>query len=502
MVDKFINIFEGLKRAHGCTYINSVPKNGVKLKTKSFVKREIVTRQHFEDHLNGIEPTLGIIPINEEDLCKWGCIDIDSYAGFDHKKLLNKIQTLELPLVVCRSKSGGAHIFLFIKEYVEVKIVRDKLNQIKAILGFGNAEVFPKQIELKSEEDTGNFLNLPYFQGNKTTRYAFKLDGTAANLEEFYSLYECYSVKPKDVANIQLKRVESEFKDGPPCIEILATSKIATNRNLALFHFATFAKKKWKNWKEKISWFHKDYMVGELDQHEIDTIKSQHTKQDWGFLCKEEPMCSYCDKDLCRQRKYGIGNAATFPGLSDLQEIQLEEPYYYLNVDGKRLKLPNAKYLKQQSLFEEACIAGIGLYPPSMKLKDWKILVNQLLSTREVITPPTGTTKKDQLTNHLEEFCTNRGSSSVEKEDIKNGSVYTKNGKHYFLFDSFYYGFLQRRRWDVKFQETSQMLKEECGCTTDRITIGKNRPTVTITNSFEKPPDDYKPKELKPKESF
>ena len=131
MVDKFINIFEGLKRAHGCTYINSVPKNGVKLKTKSFVKREIVTRQHFEDHLNGIEPTLGIIPINEEDLCKWGCIDIDSYAGFDHKKLLNKIHTLELPLVVCRSKSGGAHIFLFIKEYVEVKIVRDKLNQIK-----------------------------------------------------------------------------------------------------------------------------------------------------------------------------------------------------------------------------------------------------------------------------------------------------------------------------------------------------------------------------------
>ena len=57
MVDKFINIFEGLKRAHGCTYINSVPKNGAKLKTKSFVKREIVTRQHFEDHLNGLLPS-------------------------------------------------------------------------------------------------------------------------------------------------------------------------------------------------------------------------------------------------------------------------------------------------------------------------------------------------------------------------------------------------------------------------------------------------------------
>jgi hypothetical protein len=222
MVEKFINIFEGLKRAHGCTYINSAPKNGTKLKTKSFVKREIVTHEHFENHLKGVEPTLGIIPINENDLCKWGCIDVDSYAGFDHLKLLKKIQKLELPLVVCRSKSGGAHIFLFIKEYVEAKTVRDKLNQIKAILGFGNAEVFPKQIELKSEEDTGNFLNLPYFQGDKTTRYAFKLDGSAANLEEFYSLHECYSIKPKDVSNIKIKREESEFKDAPPCIETMA----------------------------------------------------------------------------------------------------------------------------------------------------------------------------------------------------------------------------------------------------------------------------------------
>ena len=36
--------------------------------------------------------------------------------------------------------------------------MRDKLMSISAILGFGNAEVFPKQIELKSQDDTGNFL--------------------------------------------------------------------------------------------------------------------------------------------------------------------------------------------------------------------------------------------------------------------------------------------------------------------------------------------------------
>ena len=502
MEDRFIEIFTGLKRAHGCTYINTTPKEGVKLKTKSFVKREQVTPDHYKNHLHGVEPSLGIIPINEEDMCKWGCIDIDSYAGFDHQKLIRKIKTLKLPLVVCRSKSGGAHVFLFSEDFVEAKTMRDKLNQIRAVLGFGSAEVFPKQIELKSEEDTGNFLNLPYFNHEVSTRYAFKDDGSAATIEEFYGIYN--NVKQLDVGSIKVQRPDSEFSDGPPCIETLAAEKISEGgRNAALFHFGVYAKKKWpNNWKEKISWFHENYIVGDLDQREIDIIKNQHEKKDWGWKCNDVPMCNVCDKQLCKTRQFGIGNSVMFPELSDLQEIQLEEPYYYLNIDGKRLKLPSAKYLRQQPLFEEACIAGIGIFPPTMKIKDWKILVNQLLGTREIIPPPKGTSKKDQLQNHLEEFCTNRTSTTVEKDDIKKGAVFTDDGKHYFLFDSFFYGFLQRRRWDVKFQETSQMLKEHCGCSTERIILGKSRPTVTIVNSFEKKSEDYKPKQLKQKDVF
>ena len=97
---EFEKIFDGLKRAHGCTYINVQPTNGEKLKGKSFVRREPVTSTHYLNHLEGTEPTLGVIPINEDNKCIWGCIDVDSYAGFDHKKLLNKIKVLKLPLVV------------------------------------------------------------------------------------------------------------------------------------------------------------------------------------------------------------------------------------------------------------------------------------------------------------------------------------------------------------------------------------------------------------------
>ena len=45
--------------------------------------------------------------------CKWGALDVDVY-DLDHQTLRQKIQKLKLPLVHCGSKSGGAHLFLFL----------------------------------------------------------------------------------------------------------------------------------------------------------------------------------------------------------------------------------------------------------------------------------------------------------------------------------------------------------------------------------------------------
>ena len=136
-VANFKDIFKGLDRARGVTYVDKKGEDGQKIKGKSFVTREKVTDDLWNKHLQGIEPSLGIIPINDDNKCIWGCIDIDSYAGFDHKKLISKIKELKLPLVVFRSKSGGAHVFLFTQVPVEAKIVRDKLLSISAVLGYG-----------------------------------------------------------------------------------------------------------------------------------------------------------------------------------------------------------------------------------------------------------------------------------------------------------------------------------------------------------------------------
>ena len=150
MIEKFKNIFQGLDRAHGVTIVGESNGNGTKVKGKSFVKREPVTDELWQKHLDG-KDSLGVIPINDDNKCKWGCIDIDSYAGFDHQKLINKIKQFKLPLVVCRSKSGGAHVFLFTKDYVSASLMQDKLNEIRSVLGYGGIRSFSKTKRIKIE---------------------------------------------------------------------------------------------------------------------------------------------------------------------------------------------------------------------------------------------------------------------------------------------------------------------------------------------------------------
>ena len=500
MIDRFKRIFNGLQRAHGCTYVEKKNADGTKIKGKSFVKREVVTDTLWENHLKGIEPSLGIIPINEENKCCWGCIDIDSYDGFDHKKLINKIKFLNLPLTICRSKSGGAHVFLFTTVAVDAEIMRNKLLSISAVLGYGGSEVFPKQIKLKSKEDTGNFLNLPYFNSNNTTRYAFNSNGEAITLAEF--LLAIKKLPPEDLEKLEVKRPPSEFSDGPPCLESLTQTKLDDGRDRVLYQYIQYAKRKWpEDWDEHVTGFNYKHFLKPLPAKVVnDKIRSN--KKEFFYKCNEEPMCNHCDKALCKTRAYGIGGDTVFPVLSDLQKILLDTPYYHLNVDGDRVKLESATVLYDQRLFQIAVLEQINLILPTVSKTEWKKLIQRLLDGLEEIDPPAGSSKIDQLQNHLEEFCTNRSSTTTTQDDITRGNVYYKNRKHYFIFSRFYHGFLQKRKWDEKSQVTQRMLQEHFKCEEDRIMIGKKKVSVVIASSLERIETPYNGKELKPKDPY
>ena len=92
---KFKEIFDGLQAAYGYFRIEKTAANG-KNTGKAGILRQPRTDGLWEAHLKGSGQGLGIIPINENNQCKWGCIDIDEYP-LDHKLLIEKIRRMKLP---------------------------------------------------------------------------------------------------------------------------------------------------------------------------------------------------------------------------------------------------------------------------------------------------------------------------------------------------------------------------------------------------------------------
>ena len=129
-------------------------------------------------------------------------------------------------------------------------------------------------------------------------------------------------------------------------------------------------------------------------------------------------------------------------------------------------------------------------------------MVKLLFANIEIVEPPIGSSKIEQLLDHLEEYCTDRTAAGVKKEDMMFGNVWTNKGKHYFIFIEFFNKFLLKRRWNEKYDETLIILRDKCGCEIVRETIGKKKITVTSVNEFTKQDNVYRPKQFKPKDVF
>ena len=291
---KFKSIFEGLDIAYGQHQPGGSRADG-KQQGKSYMVTKEVTDELWENHLKGKGPSLGIIPIRADNTTKWGCIDIDTYP-LDHRALINKIRKLDLPLVYCKSKSGGAHLFLFMQQSIASKLVRSKLTDIAATIGQSDSEVFPKQSGIQIEKgDLGNFLNLPYFNSDKSVRYAIKDDATAATLDEFFEMYEKYAIKDIDKTGTQSPK--EVIKDGPPCLQALCSQGFpAGTRNNGLFNIGVYLKKfDPDNWEKLLEEHNQTFMKPPLDHREVANVVKALDKKGYMYKCKDQPIVSYCN---------------------------------------------------------------------------------------------------------------------------------------------------------------------------------------------------------------
>jgi hypothetical protein len=467
-LDKFMAIFDGLQEAYGYYKIETREANG-KNKGKGGIIREPRTLKLWEGHLSGQGIGIGIIPINADNMCKWGCVDIDQYP-LDHKVLINKIRALKLPLVVCRSKSGGAHCFLFSKTWVAAKDMQRALRQIAAALGYGESELFPKQIKLNLERgDVGNFLNLPFYDAENGLRYAFLDDGTSATLEEFFGLYETHVQTPEQIVGLQTQRGTEKqlLSDGPPCLQILCNSKLSEGgRNNGLFNIGVYLRKAYPDsWESEILRFNMDYLVPPLPLPEVNVVAKQVQRKDYVYKCNDSPINAHCNKELCRTRKFGVGAAVAGATIANLRKYNSTPPVWFMDVNGEPLEM-DTEALMNQLAFQKACMEQLNFMPRSVAKVQWEGRISTLMSEMRdndsaIIEVAQDASTSGQFYDYLEEFCRHL-QQAQDREEILLRRPWTDEEQNMTFFRlKDFEAFLRKNKFfDYKSHKIAQRLRD------------------------------------------
>ena len=481
----FKKYFTGLERDYGFCNV----EKGYKDPTTGKIKfnpgdygwaGKPITEFEYKQHLDGTK-SIGIQPCDDHGLARFGAIDIDPkiYKDLDVKYYLDVIQQKELPLIPIKSKSGGLHLYVFTKEPVKALQIKEFLEQVLFLFKLPlKTEIFPKQTKLGTNPNgdriNGNFINLPYFGGNE--RVALSPTGEEMSLELFLKCIELNKVSGEELKEKQdtfisneLKGGGEEFKDGPPCLEILTKEKITMTdyRDRFLYNYMVFAKKKYgDNWKKKVIQAARNYFVFDedwTDDHVKKKIKSWD-KQTAGHLCNQEPINTVCVKAECVKRKYGIASEtrATWPALGNLLKIDHKpEPEYYFTVekeDGESVPVHarSKNEIKDQKELRGLLMAQADILPPPLKQMDFYEIQKALLATIDVVQPAPGTSPLDILKKNLEAYV--NGAQATNYHSFKSGSPFKDKDYVYFIYDSFYNDFLKDRDWKKDISKTSYMI--------------------------------------------
>ena len=430
MYKEFEQLFYGLRRAYG-TYIIE-KKKGLKSVGKALTVRSKVTHSIYKGHLDGLKG-IGIIPINDRNNCHFAAIDIDQYDNFDPVNIANSIEANGWPLVVCRSKSGGAHVYLFLSEEVPATVVRSKMGEFAIALGYPKAEIFPKQNALRGKDDVGNWINLPYFDHKATTRYAFK-DGKALSLEEFTEYAVSKSVSQSELEHIELN--SDEFSDGPPCLQQLTMTGFPEgSMNNALFNLGVYARMKNPDqWQSDVFEYNKRFMHGTAK--EVQQIIKSLDKKKYIYRCLEAPICGLCDKLICGQREFGVQSSASpyknpqsvkmsRPCILDEvatpatchvpPEKSADEPFWVFTLHNRDMDV-TIDMIQSQKLFLREYLKKFRKVVLPIDENRWMIAMNNILDEAENIDLADDAGPEGQLWIHLENFLTGKAQARSKEE--------------------------------------------------------------------------------------
>jgi hypothetical protein len=327
---------------YGTKSFSAVPKNKAK---GDFVP---LTQDAYKEHLNGGKG-LAVTPITNtptaRNVCYYAVVDIDVYGGTDFRWLVKRLYDVGFKFAAFRSKSGGLHIYFLFANPEPAEQVIAMLLRLVEIYGLSRlfvsaknkskVEIFPKSAVLIPGDKQSNGLFLPFYNNGKGSKQnMLTAEGKSVAIMKAMPVIESMLTSVKAV-NVTLGRLP--YSDAPYCIQmILLTGALAENdgRNNFLFAVALYMKLAQQKDFETSLQEANNCLEVPLEDDEVHTICMSAMSKDWPLpgWCKKEPLCSYCDRKLCKERKYGVGrernNFVSNVELGKLVRMLAEEPYY------------------------------------------------------------------------------------------------------------------------------------------------------------------------------
>lgn len=429
LVPRFAKLFRGNSRSHGVYD----PTTG-RMRTD----HTPADLEHYEQHLCG-EVGLGIVPITDEGICWFGAIDIDAHGDAPDIDLLDleaRVREKDLPLTVCRSKSGGAHLYAFGSEPLPARLLRSALAKWAEALGHAGCEVFPKQDHLPTDSDgerqLGNWINLCWFDANSPDCLRYSMEGgKRVNFDYFLDLAESRKIS----AAMLVERSADEHDEAPPCIQKMISDGVPDgHRNEALYNFVVYLKQAYpETWRDKAFDLNARVFDTPLTHAEAKKTIQSAGRRDYRYKCKEEPCRSLCKSAICVTRKFGITpdekgelEIGKMPEFGPLEKYNTDPPRWCLHVDGSQVTMTTEELMDYRRVRVSVAERMTRMLPP-MKNEQWQVRLHKLMEDTIEHEAPEEASSAGFIGTKLHEFfqrtdLTSSGEDKSERDALLLGS--------------------------------------------------------------------------------
>jgi hypothetical protein len=435
------------------------PSNG-----KMHTEKTEAKLANFSSHLMG-KIGIGIVPVAEDAMCRWGAIDIDCHKEdeFINIDIIAKtIFAKGLPIIPCRSKSGGVHCYIFTSDPVSATVMKRLLKHFAKEIGYDGAEIFPKQSELRDNQ-TGNWINLPYFDGDNTTRYAIEIRDNKPiqlSLLQFVQFAESCKLNMAMFKSFLL----SGHEQAPPCIQQMIIEGVPKGvRNEALYALTIYLKKKMPagTYKNQVLVMNNLLFEKPLTLTEANKTILSASRSEYRYKCTEEPCRSNCDGKTCITREFGIDPGDSFstgegmPDFTRLRIINTEPPLWEVTVNNVAF-ITTTRVLRNFQLLAEELMDRLLLVVPILRQKDWMMILGKLMENVEHIEVPDNASTEGIIREKLTEFMAranfnSNGKDTSDRDLIERGlpviQAGEQEGERIVMFrGSDYISFLKRTK--------------------------------------------------------